>query len=96
MEWNVKSVANAKGVRRGRPDRRRARPSAARRPDQRDPAAGAKIRLISDGDVAGAIAAAGDYSTVDMLMGVGGTPEGIITAVAMKCMGGDPGKLWPR
>ena len=60
-------------------------------------AAGAKIRLISDGDVAGAIAAAGDYSTVDMLMGVGGTPEGIITAVAMKCMGGEiQGKLWPR
>ena len=59
--------------------------------------AGAKIRLISDGDVAGAIAAAGDYSTVDMLMGVGGTPEGIITAVAMKCMGGEiQGKLWPK
>jgi len=47
--------------------------------------------------VAGAIAAAGDYSTVDMLMGVGGTPEGIITAVAMKCMGGEiQGQLWPQ
>jgi fructose-1,6-bisphosphatase II len=60
-------------------------------------AAGAKVRLISDGDVAGAIAAAQDESSVDMLMGIGGTPEGIITAVAMKCMGGEiQGKLWPR
>ncbi|WP_290703628.1 fructose-bisphosphatase class II, partial [Gordonia sp. UBA5067] len=52
-------------------------------------AAGAKVRLISDGDVAGAISAADDASSVDLLMGVGGTPEGIITAVAMKCMGGE-------
>jgi fructose-1,6-bisphosphatase II len=60
-------------------------------------AAGAKVRLISDGDVAGAIAAAQEESSVDMLMGIGGTPEGIITAVAMKCMGGEiQGKLWPR
>ncbi len=59
--------------------------------------AGAKVRLISDGDVAGAIAAASDASSVDMLIGVGGTPEGIITAVAMKCMGGEiQGKLWPK
>ncbi|WP_026303523.1 class II fructose-bisphosphatase [Jongsikchunia kroppenstedtii] len=59
--------------------------------------AGAKVRLISDGDVAGCIAAAQPSSGVDMLLGVGGTPEGIITAVAMKCMGGEiQGKLWPK
>mgnify|MGYP000906917081 CR=1 FL=1 len=60
-------------------------------------AAGAKVRLIMDGDVAGGVAAASDESSVDMLMGVGGTPEGIITACAMKCMGGEiQGQLWPQ
>jgi fructose-1,6-bisphosphatase II len=49
---------------------------------------GARIRLISDGDVAGAIAAARPESGTDMLIGVGGTPEGIIAAAAMRCMGG--------
>src|SRR5690625_2213255 len=49
---------------------------------------GARIRLISDGDVAGAIAAARPDSGVDMLMGTGGTPEGIIAAAALRCMGG--------
>lgn len=51
--------------------------------------AGAKVRLISDGDVAGAVAAAQDSNSVDMMMGIGGTPEGIITACAMKAMGGE-------
>ncbi len=51
--------------------------------------AGAKVRLISDGDVAGAVAAAQDSNSVDMMLGIGGTPEGIITACAMKCMGGE-------
>ena len=51
--------------------------------------AGAKVRLISVGDVAGAVAAAQDTNSVDMMLGTGGTPEGIITACAMKCMGGD-------
>lgn len=51
--------------------------------------AGAKVRLISDGDVAGAVAAAQDTNSVDIMMGTGGTPEGIITACAMKCMGGE-------
>ncbi|MEU8901121.1 class II fructose-bisphosphatase [Nocardia sp. NPDC048505] len=51
-------------------------------------AAGARIRLISDGDVAGAIATARPDSGVDMLIGIGGTPEGIIAAAAMRCMGG--------
>jgi len=50
--------------------------------------AGARIRLISDGDVAGAIAAARPESGTDLLIGIGGTPEGIITAAAMRCMGG--------
>ncbi|QDQ97153.1 class II fructose-bisphosphatase [Tomitella fengzijianii] len=49
---------------------------------------GARIRLISDGDVAGAIAAARPDSGVDMLVGIGGTPEGIIAAAALRCMGG--------
>ncbi|WJZ02202.1 class II fructose-bisphosphatase [Corynebacterium freiburgense] len=59
--------------------------------------AGAKVRLIRDGDVAGAVAAAQDTNSVDIMMGIGGTPEGIITACAMKCMGGEiQGKLYPR
>ena len=49
---------------------------------------GARIRLISDGDVAGAIAAARPDSGTDLLIGTGGTPEGIIAAAAMRCMGG--------
>jgi len=60
-------------------------------------AAGARIRMIGDGDVAGAIATAIPESGVDILMGIGGTPEGVITAAAMKCMGGELiGRLWPR
>jgi len=59
--------------------------------------AGAKVRLIRDGDVAGAIAAAQDSNSIDIAMGIGGTPEGIITACALKCMGGEiQGKLWPQ
>ncbi|MBO0871738.1 MAG: class II fructose-bisphosphatase, partial [Micromonosporaceae bacterium] len=59
--------------------------------------AGARIRFISDGDVAGAISAASENSETDVLMGVGGTPEGIIAACALKCMGGAiQAKLWPR
>ena len=59
--------------------------------------AGARIRFISDGDVAGAISAARDKSGVDMLIGIGGTPEGVIAAAAIKCLGGViQGRLWPR
>ncbi len=59
--------------------------------------AGARIRLIPDGDVAGAISTAWPESGVDILFGIGGTPEGVISAAALKCMGGDmQGKLWPR
>jgi len=60
-------------------------------------AAGARIRLISDGDVAGAIATAWTESGADVLFGIGGTPEGVIAAAALKCMGGAMlGRLWPR
>ncbi len=52
-------------------------------------AAGARIRLISDGDVAGAISACRPRSGTDLLAGIGGTPEGIITAAAIRCMGGE-------
>jgi fructose-1,6-bisphosphatase II len=59
--------------------------------------AGAKVHLIRDGDVAPAIAAAHGSSTVDLLMGIGGTPEGVISAAAIKCLGGAmQGVLWPR
>jgi fructose-1,6-bisphosphatase II len=59
--------------------------------------AGARIQFISDGDVAGAIAAARPGSGVDMLLGIGGTPEGIIAACALKCLDGEiQARLWPR
>ncbi|MGH3577067.1 MAG: fructose-bisphosphatase class II, partial [Mycobacterium sp.] len=60
-------------------------------------AAGARIRLISDGDVAGAISTAWHDSGTDILFGIGGTPEGVISAAALKSMGGELlGRLWPR
>ena len=60
-------------------------------------AAGARVHLIRDGDVAAAIAAARPGSGVDMLYGIGGTPEGVISAAALKCVGGGiQGRLWPR
>jgi len=59
--------------------------------------AGARLRFISDGDVAGAIMAARPGTGVDLLLGVGGTPEGIIAAAALSCMGGViQARLWPR
>ena len=59
--------------------------------------AGARIKFITDGDVAGSVMAARDGTGVDLLMGIGGTPEGIITACAMKCLGGEiQGRLWAR
>jgi fructose-1,6-bisphosphatase II len=94
---NIRAVARAKG---GRPadvtvmilDRPR---HVQLVQEVRD--AGARIRFISDGDVAGAIAAARTGTGVDMLLGIGGTPEGIIAACAVKCLGGViQGKLWPR
>ncbi|MFF4896998.1 class II fructose-bisphosphatase [Streptomyces sp. NPDC001068] len=59
--------------------------------------AGARIKLISDGDVAGSVYALREGTGVDMLLGIGGTPEGIISACAVKCLGGTiQGKLWPK
>ncbi|MFG3004757.1 class II fructose-bisphosphatase [Streptomyces calvus] len=58
---------------------------------------GARIKLISDGDVAGSILALREGTGIDLLLGVGGTPEGIISACAVKCLGGTiQGKLWPK
>ena len=58
---------------------------------------GARVYLITDGDVAPAIAAARPDSGIDILMGIGGTPEGVIAACALKCLGGDmQGRLYPR
>ena len=58
---------------------------------------GARIKYITDGDVAGAIMAARPDTGVDLMLGVGGTPEGIIAACAMKCIGGKiQGRLWPQ
>jgi fructose-1,6-bisphosphatase II len=60
-------------------------------------AAGARVRLIPDGDVAAAISAARGGTGVDLLLGIGGTPEGVIAASAIKCLGGViQGRLWPR
>jgi fructose-1,6-bisphosphatase II len=60
-------------------------------------AAGARVRLITDGDVAGALLAASPDRPVDLLWGIGGTPEGVISAAALKCYGGGLiGRLWPR
>jgi fructose-1,6-bisphosphatase II len=59
--------------------------------------AGARVNLIRDGDVAPSIAAAQAFTGVDLLMGIGGTPEGVISAAAIKCLGGAlQGRLWPR
>jgi fructose-1,6-bisphosphatase II len=59
--------------------------------------AGARVRLILDGDVAAAMLAVSDSSRVDLLWGIGGTPEGVISAAAIKCIGGQLlGRLWPR
>jgi fructose-1,6-bisphosphatase II len=96
-EENVKRVAKARGV----------RPSEVtvvvlereRHVDLIEAlrAVGAQLLLISDGDVAPSIAAARPESGVDLLMGIGGTPEGVLSASALKCVGGAlQGKLWPR
>jgi fructose-1,6-bisphosphatase II len=59
--------------------------------------AGARVRLITDGDVAGSLLAVSENTPVDLLWGIGGTPEGVISAAAIKCIGGQLlGRLWPR
>jgi fructose-1,6-bisphosphatase II len=60
-------------------------------------AAGARLRLISHGDVSAVLLALSDNSPVDVMFGIGGTPEGVISAAATKCLGGCfTGRLWPR
>jgi fructose-1,6-bisphosphatase II len=94
---NVKAVAKAKGV----------KPTDIRvvvlERDRHDDLiaelreSGARVTLIRDGDVAPAIAAARPETSVDLLMGIGGTPEGVISAAALKALdGGMQGRLWPR
>jgi fructose-1,6-bisphosphatase II len=96
-EENVRRVARAKGV---RPedisvvilDRDRHEDMIKRCRE-----VGARVFLIPDGDVAPAIAAARPGSQIDILMGIGGTPEGVIAACALKCLGGEmQGRLYPR
>jgi len=59
--------------------------------------AGARVRLITDGDVSASLLAVSENSPVDLLWGIGGTPEGVISAAAIKCIGGQlVGRLWPR
>jgi fructose-1,6-bisphosphatase II len=94
---NVRAVAEAKGV---KPSDVRVVVLERERHDElvgelRE--AGARVNLIRDGDVAPAIAAARPGTGVDMLMGIGGTPEGVISAAALKALGGAiQGRLWPR
>jgi fructose-1,6-bisphosphatase II len=85
---NVRAVARAKGM-----DVRNVTVCMLDRPRHKElaeevRATGARVRLIPDGDVAGAIMAAREGTGVDLLLGIGGTPEGIITACAIKCLGG--------
>ena len=97
VKWNIQQVAKAKGM----PveevtviilDRDRNTDIA----DQVR-AAGARIRFITDGDAPAAVSAAIAGSGVDMMLGIGGSPEGVIAACALKCVGGDfQGRLWPR
>jgi fructose-1,6-bisphosphatase II len=59
--------------------------------------AGSRIRFITDGDVSAALLAVSEGTGVDLLWGIGGTPEGVISAAAIKCLGGQIlGRLWPR
>ena len=94
---NLQSVAKAKGV-----SVRNLTAVILDRPRHADlidevRAAGTRIRLIPDGDVAGALQTAWPESGADILFGIGGTPEGVISAAALKCMGGEQlGRLWPR
>lgn len=60
-------------------------------------ACGARIRLISDGDVSPAVACAFEGTGVDIMMGIGGAPEGVLAAAALRCLGGEmQGRLWPE
>jgi fructose-1,6-bisphosphatase II len=96
-EENIRLVAKAKGV---RPEE--VVVTILDRPRHSDLIqacrdVGARVLLIRDGDVAGAISAALPRTGTDLLLGIGGTPEGVIAAAALKCLGGSmQGKLFPR
>ncbi|MGB4863886.1 MAG: class II fructose-bisphosphatase [Tepidiformaceae bacterium] len=97
VDWNIAQVARVKGI----PvqevtvvilDRDRNTDIA----DQVR-AAGARIKFITDGDAPGAVSAGIPEAAVDMMVGIGGSPEGVIAACALKCLEGDfQGRLWPR
>ncbi len=97
VAWNIAQVAKAKGIAVEEVtviilDRDRNTEIA----DQVR-AAGARIKFITDGDAPAAVSAAIPGSGVDMMLGIGGSTEGVIAAVALKCVGGDfQGRLWPR
>jgi fructose-1,6-bisphosphatase II len=97
IEWNIRRVANALDINPEEVtvvilDRDRNTPIV-----DEVRAAGARIRFITDGDVAGAVMAGLAGTGVDMLLGIGGSPEGVIAACALKCIGGDMQcRLWPR
>ncbi|MBK6317947.1 MAG: class II fructose-bisphosphatase [Dehalococcoidia bacterium] len=97
VDWNIRQVARAKGI----PveevtviilDRDRNTDIA----DQVR-AAGARIKFITDGDAPAAVSAGIPSAGVDMMLGIGGSPEGVVAACALKCLEGDfQGRLWPR
>ncbi|MGH2829060.1 MAG: class II fructose-bisphosphatase, partial [Actinomycetota bacterium] len=97
IEDNIKAVAKAKGIDVAGVivtilDRERHEDFI-----NRIRAAGARVRLIKDGDIAGAITAGRGILGVDLLYGIGGTPEGVTSACALTCLGGAiQGRLWPR
>ena len=96
-EENVRRVAKAKGM---RPEEIAVVVLDRDRHEDlvnRIRSSGARVRFISDGDVAGAIQAALPEGRADLLMGIGGTPEGVVAACALKCLGGGmQGRLYPR
>ena len=97
VEENIRAVAKAKGK---RPEE--VTVTVLDRPRHEELIAtcrevGCRVALITDGDVAGAIVAATPRTQIDMLLGVGGTPEGVVAAAALKCLGGAiQGRLVPR
>jgi fructose-1,6-bisphosphatase II len=98
VETNLQRIAAKARGGRGGADRLHPRPPAPRRGWSSGSAqAGARIKFLLDGDVAGAISAAEPETGVDLLVGIGGTPEGVLAACALKCLGGAFfGRLYPR
>ncbi len=97
VSWNIQQVARAKGI--PVPEVTVVILDRDRNTEIADQvrAAGARIRFITDGDAPGAVSTAIAGSGVDMMLGIGGSPEGVIAACALKCVEGDfQGRLWPR